>query len=380
MTGFYNSICDREVFFMSVPPARSTTETEIVKHQIASGELDLILTRHARAGSEDAEPTLLLVHGASAASCTFGVPRAQCLIDDLLNRGADVWTLDWRGSNRVSPNYLGNPMRFTLDRAAEWDITAAIENIRKRKPKADKVAVFGHCMGAGVLAMAIGGGFVQAEHVSHVVLSTLGLFYQVPWDGWVRAEDYTLERIRGADRDAASIDTSFVRKAWPKLMERIYERWPATFMPPGDNEIFRRVAFMFGTPFQADLVPDDVSSERELRRQFGEIPIILYMHCAQNVRRGYAARFDSTGHNEHPEATYLNLGNFHDIELTLMTGGRNELWHPDSIHRMYDWLQRSRHKVRSRKVIFPKYAHQDLLWGRDAPSEVYPTIATGLGL
>ena len=271
-------------------------------------------------------------------------------------------------------------MRFTMDKAAERDLPAAIENIRKRKPKADKLAVLGHCMGAGTLAMAIGGGFVKADDVSHVVLSTLGLFYQVPWDGWLRAEDYTLERIRGAEPDVASIDTAFDRKPWPELMERAYKRWPAKFMPQGANEMFRRLAFMFGRPYRADLVPADVHTEQELRRQFGEIPIILYIHGSQNVRRGFAARFDSTDDDEEPDATYLNVERFRDIESTLITGARNELWHPDAIHRMYDWLQRGPRQVKCRKTIFAKYAHQDLLWGRDARDEVYPTIAAGLGL
>lgn len=362
-------------------PTAARIETDFVKeYQIAAGDLDLILSRHVKMGSASAEPTVLLLHGASAASYTFELPRSVGLIDDLLGRGADVWTLDWRGSNRVSPNYSGNPARFTLDKAAKLDLPAAIEHIRKRKPEAGKVAVLGHCMGAGTLAMAIGAGYIKPDDVSHVILSTLGLFYQVPWDGWVKAEDYTLERIRCEDPDVASIDADCERKPWPELMEEVYQRWPATFMPPEGNEIFRRLSFMFGQPYEPELVPRNIHNEQELRRQFGEIPLLLYMHCAQNVRRGFAAPFDCTDDDPKPDATYLNAENFRDIELTLITGSRNQLWHPDAIHRMYDWLHRSPGKINCRRVIFPKYAHQDLLWGKEARKEVYPTIAAGLGL
>jgi hypothetical protein len=367
---------------MPKPAVRATAEPHPVEHTIPSGDgLELILTHHVKQRSEVAEHTVLLVHGASASSYCFQIPRPHGgLIGSLLDKGADVWTLDWRGSKRVSPKYQAHPDKFTLDNAAKLDLPAAVENIRKLKPEAERLAVFGHCMGAGTLAMAIGAGYVTANDVSHVILSTLGLFYQVPWDGWVKAEDYTLERIRGDQPTVTSIDVDPERKAWPELMERVYERWPATFMPSGKNEVFRRIAFMFGQPYRPCLVSPAIHNEKQLRKQFGEIPLTLYTHCAQNVRRGFAAPFDCTDHHPAPHATYLNAAGFKDMEITLITGSRNELWHPDAMHRMYDWLQRSPEGIKCRRALFPKYAHQDLLWGKKASDEVYPTIAAGLGL
>lgn len=369
--------------------ARFTNETGIkvvTEHLHTDDGLVLKLTHYTLGGSQEADRMVLLLHGASAASLSFRVGGARSLVAFLLDRerGADVWTLDWRGSNLVSPKYPNAPEKFTLDLAAQHDIPAAVWALRDRRPDVP-LGVLGHCMGAGTLAMAIGGGFLPDRPVDHVVLSTLGLFYQLPWDGWVKAEDHTLERVRGFEPDVRAIDADAERGPWPEVVERAYERWPRTFLPPPGNEIFRRLAFMYGRPYRPDFVPDDVHTDAELRIQFGEIPLLMYVHCAQNVRRGFVARFDATdwrlgGASPWPDETYLNREGFAGIRVTLITGSRNELWHPDSIHRMADWLERSPGRAACTRRIFPRYAHQDLLWGKNAYDEVYPTLATGLGL
>jgi cholesterol oxidase len=369
--------------------ARFTDETgiDVVTEDLPSGDgLALKLTHYTSGGSEAADRMVLLLHGASAASYSFRVGGSRSLIAFLLDRGADVWTIDWRGSNLVSPKQPKPPQRFTLDLAAALDVPAAVAALRDRRLGVP-LGVLGHCMGAGALAMAIGGGSLQEVEVDHVVLSTLGLFYQLPWDGWVKAEDHTLERVRGFEPDVRAIDADAARGPWPEVVEKAYQRWPGTFLPPPGNEIFRRLAFMYGRPYRSDYVPDDVHTEEELRVQFGEIPLLMYIHCAQNVRRGFVAPFDATdwrpagdANYPWPDETYLNREHFAGIELTLITGSRNELWHPDSIHRMADWLERSPGRAACTRRIFPGYAHQDLLWGEDAYDEVYPTLATGLGL
>ena len=130
---------------MPEPAVRIAEETETREYQIAVGDLDVILTRHVKDGSEEAEPTVLLLHGASASSYCFWIPRQLGLIDFLLSRGADVWTLDWRGSNRVSPLYSGDPRRFTLDKAAKLDLPVAVENIRFMETFGFLVARDGEC-------------------------------------------------------------------------------------------------------------------------------------------------------------------------------------------------------------------------------------------
>ncbi|HEY6555695.1 MAG TPA: hypothetical protein VI072_00420, partial [Polyangiaceae bacterium] len=57
----------------------------------------------------------------------------------------------------------------------------------------------------------------------------------------------------------------------------------------------------------------------------------------------------------------------------------NQLWHRDSIDRMYDWLRRDP-RVRVTKRVFERYGHQDLWWSpRSAePGGVYDYVASHL--
>jgi hypothetical protein len=67
--------------------------------------------------------------------------------------------------------------------------------------------------------------------------------------------------------------------------------------------------------------------------------------------------------------------------VTLITGNENQVWHRDSIDRMYEWLRRElplSHRPHVRKHVLPLYGHQDLLWGSKAAMDVYPSIEEGL--
>lgn len=359
---------------------------------ITTGDgLKLLLRPYRRNRRASAKRTVLLLHGASASSETFRLPENNSLIDHLRGKGFDVWTLDWRSSCLVVPHHVHDYEKFTLDKAAEEDLPTALAHIRKDLKGRGPIGVFGHCMGAGVLAMAIGGGTVQKSEIDRVVLSTLGLFYEASWDGWVKAEDRILERIRGEDPQCRFIDSDAVTHPWPRAMEDAYHGWPATLLPQKDPQIFRRLAFMFGRPYDHSNTSKRVHNEKQLSSQFGPMPLKLYMHCAQNVRRGFAAPFDNmdwtparrgarpSGKSVTAVARgYLNAENFRGLKTTLITGGRNQLWHPDSIHRMYDWLRRELGGKNCEKQIFERYAHQDLVWGRKSRKEVYPAITAGL--
>jgi len=356
--------------------------------------LKLTLTRYRNPSRpEPGKRSVLLLHGASAASNTFLFPVQNNLVDYLLQRDCDVWTLDWRGSWRVVEQQAGHYHKFTLDDAAKYDLPLALEKIRRVVGEARPIAVFGHCMGAGALAMAIGAGTIpEKAKVNHVVLSTLGLFYEASWDGWVKAEDRILERIRGTNQACLFINSNTEMRKWPADMQGPYKRWPSVLLPKEPPSVFRRLAFMFGRPYYDKIAAEGIHDDVELKKQFGPMALKLYMQCGQNVRRGFAAEFDAMDWTPDRRGTggsvkrlkpissaYLNLENFHDLQVTLITGERNQLWHPESIHRMYDWLRRELSEQNCKKRIFGGYAHQDLVWGKNAWDDVYPTIATGLG-
>src|SRR5205823_1015732 len=142
------------------------------------------------------------------------------------------------------------------------------------------------------LAMAMGAKKVPPADIDAVVLSSIGLFYEVTWDGWTKVQDRVLERAADADPAYRAISPDATVTPWPDAMERTYALWPATWGPPWKDDFFRRLAFMFGQPFLVSNLHDDMGQEA-VRKQFGAIPFKLYRHAAQNALRGFAAPFDA---------------------------------------------------------------------------------------
>ena len=372
-----------------------------------SGDLlDLPLRLHEATG--DLRGTVLLLHGASAASRTFLFPRPlktadgevrRDLVGHLQQAGFDVWLLDWRGGCRVTekyePKYRGDKAKtaaFNLDEIARHDIPLALEEIVKRRDQArerEPIHVIGHCVGGGVLAMAIGAGHIDREKVplGTVVLSTLGLFTTVPWDGWTKASDQALERSHFDQQETFAIHPDTDKHPWPRLLQEAYEVWPQQLLPE-DNEVFRRVTFMFGRPFLGKLVPRHITKREELLRQFGGMALAQYIQLGQWVRRGFVSSYGEysppTGAISNDEGAprdvtdvYLNLEQFAGLDIVLMTGEHNMLWHADSIHKMYDWLQQADCHSVTRHVI-RDYAHQDMFWGSNAHRDLFPMLVEAL--
>jgi len=360
--------------------------------------LKLPLKRHR--GRNGGGPPVLLLHGGSTCSDIFLVPNGG-LVQYLLNRGWEVWTLDWRGSCRVVDPMLAELLNdaekveheralFTLDHVAERDLPLALGEMRKHVDADQKIGMVAFCAGAGALSMAIARGAVRDFGVDNVVLMTLGLFYETPWDGWVKAEDFLIERVMVQDPKLRGISPH--EAPWVKDMELAFERWPSAWFEPGTSTVqkmYRRLTFMFGEPYASSLQPEMPPSV--LLSMFGHLHLGLYLHLGQQVRRGYAARFDALDVLDRSRLSSqavraangdLVADHFYEGNIVLLAGARNRLWHRDSIDLMYEWL-RSNAPIGARnssvrKHVLPAYAHLDLLWGPRARQDVYELIKDSL--
>jgi len=331
---------------------------------------------------------VLLIHGASAAGDTFLVPAGASVVDFLVEKGFDVWILDWRTSFHVTAAEpaLANQ---SADHAAAVDLPAALEAIRTTR-HAEKTAyrptsVIAHCMGAACLSMGIGAGLVtRAGHeVDRVLLSSIGLFYEVSWDGWAKVQDRVLERVFAQNPGLQTVSPLVSKAApWPAALEEVFALWPAAWGPPWEEDFFQRLAFLFGQPFLVSNLHPDVTRE-VIRGQFGAIPFSFYRHTAQQVLRGFAGKLDAeaalpiaTPNGEISTVlsqTYLNPARFAPFDLTLLTGAGNPLWHRDSVDRMGEWLRRQPTQSVTKHVL-DGYGHQDLWWGRHSARDVFPLV------
>lgn len=392
---------------------------------VAEDGIKLYLYRWKTVNSEKKVPVLLL-HGASVGHEVFTIPAGQ---DDegvprnlagwLANKGYEPWLLDWRGSKNVVDQ--ANEKKHTLfnfEAAAKIDISTALKHINQVRPDAEQIGAIGFCMGAGTLAQGIAHGVVsRTDHgLTHVVLMTLGLFYQTPVDSRLKAQEHLLERLVSPDRQSHGalvsvdprVDMAASRKAlspeaWPDALHTLYLAWPGRMKPHSDKEVKKalenphvlemcnRLNFMYGMPYVEKNLVQEIhgGADPELPKQFGAVPIHMFIHGSQNIRRGWAGPYSfgdgSPGLEKHteligPDAHQAFVGDGNFERITLIGGSLNRLWHRESLDRMYEWLIRGRalDRERYRKVIIPDYGHQDLLWGKNAYKEIFPKIMEGL--
>jgi pimeloyl-ACP methyl ester carboxylesterase len=362
---------------------------------------------------------VLLLHGASASHKTFTTPDGG-LADWLAEKDFDPWLLDWRGSGRVVDNphnrdsLSQHGRAYNFNRAARYDIPQAIEVIRKSVD--EKVKVLGFCMGGAALAESVALGHITEAHVDCIVLMTLALFYEAPIDGRLKCEDRVLERQQkvSGKKQVLSIDPRVdeanarltLKAPWPPDLDKLYEAWPGALKShaedplraaprPDDpvNCMCNRLSFMYGMPYHHDNLVEAIhganSQKGLLPELFGAIPLHMFIHGAQNIRRGHATPYTGDPDNvkgqvdedgclsEEAREKFRRLS-----KVTLITGALDRLWHRDSIDLMYEWLCRgtSDHMRKFKKQMLADYAHQDLLWGTSSREEVFPKIKEGLSV
>ena len=99
------------------------------------------------------------MHGLTSSSDMFIMPEHRNLVSFLLDNGfTDVWTLDFRMSNRFP--YDAETHRYTLDDIAHCDHPAALRELRRHVGDR-RVHVFAHCLGSVSFSMSLFGGAVD---------------------------------------------------------------------------------------------------------------------------------------------------------------------------------------------------------------------------
>lgn len=378
---------------------------EVAKTCLLIDGMHMTLRRFAT--KKEPKHAVLLLHGGNTSSELFHWP-AGGLIRYLAEADCDVWTLDWR----TSADILGPLIRkhapllgsveaerslFTLDRVAELEIPVALRTMRELGVH-NGIGVLGFCLAGGALAKAVARGHLEGLGVDNVVLATMGLFYEVAWDGWVKSEDFLIERILSVAPKCRSIDP-FDPDDWPEPMKAGYKGWPKPWLrSDGDrpvDELFRRLTYCYGQPYaRAQL---DLAFECGLDEKFfGPIHLGMYLHASQMIRRGYSARFNALDvidrtriarDSGQVEGSDLLPDHFKTKRVTVITGSDDQLWHRDSIDLMYEWLRNEAtdpagnprdERLRHRKFIARNYGHLDIFWGMRARQDVYAEFHRGL--
>ena len=421
--------------------------------------LTLLLTQIRKNPSENkasvpVSKIYFFLHGASAGSYTFLAPGisghadttqqisetdnpgiAQWLVQ---NEACEVWLLDWRGSFVVtdtlieeddhSPKLEQFKTLFNYDMVAAQDLPIALgamihlvrssQNNDVEYAKNVDIVLAGHCMGAASLSIAVSLGVVnkiktvlagQVDNdnernvhfsIDNLILSTVGLFYEVSLDGHLKTQEHVLERVHNdvitVDPRVVFLNSSTHGKKFHHSIGQLYKNWlglwsthrqsngNASHTYPGEMEYCNQLSFLYGLPYTESRLSSKM--HKNLDQQFGGIPIDLFLHAVWNTRTGWAVPF-SIGLQWQDicqqENAYINKTSrqyFHEFNsIILITGNENRLWHRNSVDMMYEWLQRdfiSKKQGQTvtksiKKYVISDYGHQDLLWGEDAHNDIF---------
>jgi len=344
-----------------------------------------------------AKQVVLLVHGASAGSRTFDQPNGG-LRRYLSENGWLVYSVDWRSSMLTVGELLQRAPRrdgYTLDTAA-LDLKRAVDWVAWHAGIAqEELAVVGHCVGGALVAQAIARGeeqeskrFVPATgpfKPRRIVLTTLALFWRVGVEGWFKGTDLVIDEVQSDSNTELSMSAGDSK--WQAPIEERFKLWLESGLHHGCGIPFcERICFMYGMPFRLDDVAY-IHEQAELSQQFGDMPLSIYVHCLQNLRRGWLAPFNSSSQSSVlvDEAARQRFAN---RRVTLITGNENQVWHRDCMDRMYEWLcngkalnpRQDPRRPLIVKHVLPHYGHQDLYWSTQAAQQngVYRLILDGL--
>ena len=149
-------------------------DAEVSTHFITTGDLlGISAFRFLREPSDD---VVLLIHGLTTSTDMFVMPEHYNIVDYLLDHGyTDVWSLDFRMSNRHSYNMRRHS--YTMDDVALYDFPAAIDEIRKHIGDR-RLHVISHCLGAVSFMMSLFGGTVTG--ITSAIANSVALTPRVP--------------------------------------------------------------------------------------------------------------------------------------------------------------------------------------------------------
>ncbi|MFC4585286.1 alpha/beta hydrolase [Sphaerisporangium corydalis] len=344
------------------------TGAEVSVHPFSTeDELGLTLTRFL---GEESDDVVLLVHGLTSSSDMFIMPEHRNLVSFLLDSGfGDVWTLDFRMSNRFPYNM--ETRRQTLDDIAAFDHPAAMKEIR-RHVGARRIHVIAHCLGSVSFQMSLFGGAV--EGVTSMVANSVGLTPRVP--AWARVKLAAGPALLEYGLGLSYLDPRF-NDAPPLTRRWLMSRAVSFFHPECREPACHMQSFMWGSGRPAMYRHGNLAPETHLQERLADLngaaDVNYYRHIHKMVRAGRAVKFDrdDPAHARLPD-DYLAGAERVETPVLFVTGDHNDVFTDSNVfcHRVLDRRVPGRHELQ----VISGYGHIDPLIGKNAHVDVFPRI------
>lgn len=336
--------------------------------------LSLVLQRFK---NKDSKNIVLLVHGLTSSSDMFMMPEHYNFINYLLKNGySDVWTLDWRGSNRFFYNLT--PHRYTVDDVATDDLPRAIEEIHrilrqesKTSSLDTKIHIVAHCIGSLSVACSLAGGYLK--NIQSFVSNSVSLTPSVHWQTRIKL-------ALGPDLLEYLFRYPYVSPKIPYFPGFGFGRWiywmERTLRRECTEPSCHMLSFMWGWGFPAlfnhkNLHP---STHRRLMDLFGGTSFHYYRHVRKMISNGEALPYKREGHFADLPESYLQGIRQHGFPPTLLLSGTENHVFPDSNRRTFEKVKQINPQQNIEYRELPGYGHQDPFMGIRSHVEVFPPI------
>ncbi|WP_442498866.1 alpha/beta fold hydrolase [Methylobacter sp. sgz302048] len=341
---------------------------EITTHPFTTADgLGLSLLRFQKAPCDD---VVVIIHGLTTSSDMFIMPEHYNLVQYLLdNNFTDVWTLDYRMSNRYSYNLHRN--RYNMDDIAQFDHPAAIAAVRRAVGEGRRIHVICHCLGSVSFMMSLFGKAVTG--IRSVIANSVSLTPRVP--AWSKVKlnagpflcDYLLS-------------VEYINPYWRRepgwSLGKALGWLISAFHRECDSPECHVLSFMWGTGFPALYNHDNLHDVTHRRGGdlYGGVGVHYYRHVLKMVNaNNTAVKFetDNPKYQNLPD-DYFAYADEIETPVLFMTGQQNRVFTDSNIvcHERLEKIVPGRHQLQ----VFPNYGHQDVFMGKNVHVDIFPRL------
>jgi cholesterol oxidase len=155
-----------------------------------------------------------------------------------------------------------------------------------------------------------------------------------------------------------------------RLFDRALELYPMQAGEHCDNAVCHRISFLFALLYEHAQL-NTATHDAGLAEMFGVANIKAFEHLAEMVRAGTVVAADG-------KDIYMPHLDRLAIPVTFVHGADNACYLPESTAETLALLQRANGADLYQRFVIPGYGHIDCIFGKDAATDVYPSILAGL--
>jgi pimeloyl-ACP methyl ester carboxylesterase len=303
-------------------------------------------------------PPVLLVHGAGVRANLFRAPIERTIVDELIDRGYDVWLENWRASIDVPPNL------WTLDQAAVYDHPRAVQTI-VRETGCSEVKAIIHCQGSTSFMMSAAAGLVP--EVSTIVTNAVSLHPVVPESSRLKIL-FTVPMVK---RFTDYLDPQWGLKQ-PDLFTRALNAFVQATHRECDNAVCKWISFTYGTGFPTLWSHEHLTPETHewIKQEFAKVPLRFFEQMGACLKKGHLISWE-----RFPElpADFVAQPPRTKARFAFFAGENNRCFLAESQTRTFDYVNRIRSGFHTLRTI-PNYGHLDVFLGKDAARDVFPLM------